>query len=84
MTWFVCVLGVSFVINFDFPVTSAAYTHRIGRTARAGASGTALSFISLPVLPGSSHIREEDNSYRDMEILQEVQSQQPRLGRFKP
>jgi ATP-dependent RNA helicase DDX56/DBP9 len=39
--------GVSFVINFDFPVNAAAYTHRIGRTARGGASGTSLSFVTL-------------------------------------
>ena len=38
--------GVKFVINFDFPSTAAAYTHRIGRTARGGASGTALSFVT--------------------------------------
>ena len=38
--------GVNFVINFDFPLTAAAYTHRIGRTARGNASGTALSFVT--------------------------------------
>lgn len=38
--------GVNFVINFDFPSTAAAYTHRIGRTARGNASGTALSFVT--------------------------------------
>jgi len=38
--------GVNFVINFDFPLTSAAYTHRIGRTARGNATGTALSFVT--------------------------------------
>lgn len=31
--------GVATVINVDMPSTAAAYTHRIGRTARAGASG---------------------------------------------
>lgn len=72
--------NVSFVINFDFPATSAAYTHRIGRTARGGASGTALSFVSLPHIPGDG-IREDDNSERDLRILQEVQHQQPRLGK---
>jgi ATP-dependent RNA helicase RhlE len=35
---------VSHVINFDVPVTAETYVHRIGRTARAGASGTAISF----------------------------------------
>jgi ATP-dependent RNA helicase RhlE len=38
------VAGVSHVINFDLPVEPESYVHRIGRTARAGASGVALSF----------------------------------------
>mmetsp|Transcript_11642 Transcript_11642/g.18936 ORF Transcript_11642/g.18936 Transcript_11642/m.18936 type:complete len:564 (+) Transcript_11642:44-1735(+) len=37
---------VSTVINFDFPKTSKTYIHRIGRTARGGHSGTAISFVS--------------------------------------
>jgi ATP-dependent RNA helicase RhlE len=36
--------GVSHVINFDLPDVPESYVHRIGRTARAGASGIALSF----------------------------------------
>jgi ATP-dependent RNA helicase RhlB len=35
---------VSHVINFDLPQDAEDYVHRIGRTARAGASGTAISF----------------------------------------
>lgn len=37
--------GVSFVVNIDFPPTVKSYTHRIGRTARGGAKGVALSFV---------------------------------------
>ena len=36
--------GVSHVINFDLPADPESYVHRIGRTARAGASGVAISF----------------------------------------
>ena len=36
--------AVSHVINFDLPQDAEDYVHRIGRTARAGASGDALSF----------------------------------------
>jgi ATP-dependent RNA helicase RhlB len=45
---------VSHVFNFDLPQDCADYVHRIGRTARAGADGDAISFgceeyaISLP------------------------------------
>ncbi len=36
--------GVSHVINFELPNEPESYVHRIGRTARAGADGIALSF----------------------------------------
>ena len=38
--------SVTHVINFDIPVEAESYVHRIGRTARAGASGTAISLCS--------------------------------------
>jgi len=38
------VKGVTLVVNFDMPVEPEAYVHRIGRTARAGNDGMALSF----------------------------------------
>jgi ATP-dependent RNA helicase RhlE len=38
--------GISHVINFDLPEVPESYVHRIGRTARAGASGEALSFCN--------------------------------------
>jgi ATP-dependent RNA helicase DDX5/DBP2 len=40
------VKGVSCVVNFDFPGQIADYIHRIGRTARGGAKGTAISFFT--------------------------------------
>jgi len=36
--------GITHVVNFDLPMEAESYVHRIGRTARAGASGIALSF----------------------------------------
>jgi ATP-dependent RNA helicase RhlE len=36
--------GITHVINYDLPNVPETYVHRIGRTARAGAEGTALSF----------------------------------------
>jgi len=38
------VTGISHVINFDLPAQAEDYVHRIGRTARAGAAGIAISF----------------------------------------
>jgi len=38
--------GITHVFNFDLPEESETYIHRIGRTARAGADGDAVSFCS--------------------------------------
>lgn len=37
--------GVSFVVNVDLPLSADSYIHRIGRTARGGAKGVALSLV---------------------------------------
>ena len=39
--------GVTHVINYELPNQPESYVHRIGRTARAGAGGVALSFCDL-------------------------------------
>jgi superfamily II DNA/RNA helicase len=51
--------GVSHVINYDLPNIPESYVHRIGRTARAGAAGIAISFCSS----------EEAGFLRDIEKL---------------
>ena len=38
--------GLKMVINFDVPTTCVSYVHRVGRTGRAGADGTALTFYT--------------------------------------
>ena len=53
------VIGISHVINFDMPSEAETYVHRIGRTARAGASGVAISLVD----------REERSMLRDIEKL---------------
>ena len=53
------VSGVSHVINFELPNVPEQYVHRIGRTARAGAAGYAISFCS----------EEERVHLRDIEKL---------------
>ena len=54
--------GVSHVVNFELPNVPEDYVHRIGRTARAGAAGRAISFCS-----------DEEKPYlRDIEKLTRV------------
>jgi ATP-dependent RNA helicase RhlE len=54
--------GVSHVINFELPNVPEDYVHRIGRTARAGATGIAIAFCS-----------DEERPYlRDIEKLTRV------------
>ena len=50
---------ISHVINFELPNEPESYVHRIGRTARAGAEGTAYSFCAA----------DERDFLRDIEIL---------------
>ena len=53
------VSGVSHVFNFELPNVAEQYVHRIGRTARAGASGIAIAFCA-----------DDEKSYlRDIEKL---------------
>lgn len=39
------VKGIDLVLNYDLPMEAESYIHRIGRTARAGSSGKAVSFF---------------------------------------
>jgi ATP-dependent RNA helicase RhlE len=43
--------GVSHVVNYDLPNIPESYVHRIGRTARAGAAGIAISFCDHDEAP---------------------------------
>jgi ATP-dependent RNA helicase RhlE len=43
--------GISHVVNYDLPNIAETYVHRIGRTARAGASGFAVSLVSREEMP---------------------------------
>jgi ATP-dependent RNA helicase RhlE len=55
------VTGISHVINFDLPVEAESYVHRIGRTARAGAAGIAISFCDPSERPVLRQIERQMN-----------------------
>jgi ATP-dependent RNA helicase RhlE len=69
--------GITHVINFEIPNEAESYVHRIGRTARAGAAGIALSFCNpdeleyladIEKLTGIHPVEVEEHPYRSARI----------------
>ena len=59
--------GVTHVINFDLPNVPEAYVHRIGRTARAGRDGIAISFCDASERSYLTEIQREIR--RDLVVM---------------
>ena len=69
---------VSHVVNFDIPNEVESYVHRIGRTARAGASGTAWSLVDPDELGDMAAIRRHVDR-----AIEEIDAELQPLGQFK-
>ncbi|KAL8963064.1 MAG: hypothetical protein Q9183_005059 [Haloplaca sp. 2 TL-2023] len=73
--------NVACVVNFDLPTTSKSYTHRIGRTARAGRTGTALSLV----VPSDQYMKHKPTSVpsaqHDEEVLAKIIRHQSKKGK---
>lgn len=73
--------NVACVLNFDLPTSSKSYTHRIGRTARAGQTGMALSFV-VPVDQYRKHKPTSIESAKDDEkVLGKIVKHQAKQGK---
>jgi len=59
------VAGISHVINFDPPEDREGYVHRVGRTARAGATGIGITFV------GSEQARDMARIARDLRLSEQ-------------
>ena len=73
--------NVACVINFDLPTTSKSYTHRIGRTARAGQTGMALSFVIPSALYRKHKPTTTSTSKADEKVLTKIIRHQAKKGK---
>ena len=62
--------NVSFVVNVDLPPSPRSYAHRVGRTARGGAKGVALTLVDI-------------NSNDELRQLMAIQDSQPTISLAK-
>jgi superfamily II DNA/RNA helicase len=63
------------VVNYDLPRSATDYTHRIGRTARAGAAGLAVSFVSAAT---EAHFRLIEKRQRQRVPRERIAGFEPR------
>lgn len=61
------IVGISHVLNYDVPADAEDYVHRIGRTARAEATGTAITLIN------------EDDVHKFMRIEKLIEREVPKI-----
>ncbi|MGO1369043.1 MAG: DEAD/DEAH box helicase [Senegalia sp. (in: firmicutes)] len=57
--------SITHIINFDIPFEKESYVHRIGRTARKGKTGKAITFVS----PNEKYLLKDIEDYIEKEIL---------------
>ncbi len=73
--------NVACVLNFDLPTTSKSYTHRIGRTARAGKTGMALSFVVPADLYHKHKPTTIATAEHDEDVLAKITKYQQKKGK---
>ena len=85
--------GLPVVVNYDLPRSPVDYTHRIGRTGRAGSAGLAISLVSAETLPHWNLIARRQGlqleagtvaGFEPLQPLASAASQPARPGKLPP
>lgn len=72
--------NVACVLNFDLPTSPRSYIHRIGRTARAGRTGMALSMVVSKELHHKHKATTIASTEHDEEVLEQITRHQRKKG----
>lgn len=74
-------IDVACVLNFDLPTSGRAYTHRVGRTARAGRTGMSLSFVVPKEEWGKNKVVGcIESAKKDEKVFARIEKQQAARG----
>ncbi|MHB1423352.1 MAG: DEAD/DEAH box helicase [Gemmataceae bacterium] len=73
------VRNISHVINYDIPIDSENYVHRIGRTGRLGSDGVAIAFVTPEQGDRLTEIERYINKMIDEDQIAGFQTYQPRV-----
>lgn len=76
--------GLSHVFNFDLPMVAEDYVHRIGRTGRGGASGTAVSLVGPQDWEKLVRIEKLTGRRLERSVVNGLEPRHPEPRPFKP
>jgi ATP-dependent RNA helicase RhlE len=66
------VVGLEAIVNYELPRSTSDYTHRVGRTGRAGVDGVALSFVASTGAGNDAHFGLIERRHGGMTVPREV------------
>ena len=76
--------GITHVINYDAPEDRDSYTHRIGRTGRAGRTGTGVSFVLADQAEDVRRMAGDLGLVREFEVSHGGRVKKPHSGDSRP